>query len=71
MLRLAIGLRHPRVAPEWAFAGEIAALGQWVTAFSVGQRVFGLTGFRGGSHRDYLAIKATSTLMPPARNAWL
>ena len=64
MLRLAIGLRRPRVAPGWAFAGEVAALGQGVTAFSAGQRVFGLTGFKGGSHRDYLVIKAEGTLLP-------
>jgi len=64
MMRLAIGLRRPRVAPGWSFAGEVAALGEGVAAFSVGQRVFGLTGFRGGSHRDYLVIKATGTLLP-------
>lgn len=64
MLRLAIGLRRPRVAPGLAFAGEVAALGQRVTAFATGQRVFGLTGFKGGSHRDYLVIKADGTLLP-------
>ncbi|MES2915743.1 MAG: NADP-dependent oxidoreductase [Pseudomonadota bacterium] len=64
MLRLVIGLRRPRVAPGWAFAGEVAALGAGVTAFASGQRVFGLTGFRGGAHRDYLVIKAGGTLLP-------
>ena len=64
MLRLAIGLRRPRVAPGWAFAGEVVALGQGVTAFSLGQRVFGLTGFKGGAHRDYLVIKASGRLLP-------
>ena len=64
MLRLAIGLRRPRVAPGWAFAGEIAALGYGVTAFGVGQRVFGLTGFKGGSHREYLVMKAGGTVLP-------
>lgn len=64
MLRLAIGLRRPRVAPGWAFAGEVATLGAAVTAFAPGQRVFGLTGFKGGAHRDYLVIKADGTLLP-------
>ncbi|MBA3908905.1 MAG: alcohol dehydrogenase [Rhodobacter sp.] len=64
MLRLAIGLRRPRVAPGWAFAGEVAALGQGVTTFTPGQRVFGLTGFKGGSHREFLVIKAAGPLLP-------
>ncbi|MES2440224.1 MAG: NAD(P)-dependent alcohol dehydrogenase [Verrucomicrobiota bacterium] len=64
MLRLFLGLRRPRVAPGWAFAGEVAALGQGVSDFFKGQRVFGLTGVKGGSHREYLVIKANGTLLP-------
>jgi NADPH:quinone reductase-like Zn-dependent oxidoreductase len=64
MLRLAIGLRRPRVAPGWAFAGEIAALGPDSTGFATGQRVFGLTGFKGGAHRDYLVIPASGQILP-------
>ncbi|MFM7443534.1 MAG: alcohol dehydrogenase catalytic domain-containing protein, partial [Tabrizicola sp.] len=36
MLRLAIGWRRPRVAPGWAFSGEIAGLGAGVTGFAMG-----------------------------------
>jgi NADPH:quinone reductase-like Zn-dependent oxidoreductase len=64
MLRLFLGLRRPRVAPGWAFAGEVAVLGEGVSDFSKGQRVFGLTGVKGGSHREYLVIKANGTLLP-------
>lgn len=64
MLRLAIGLRRPRVAPGWAFAGEVAGLGPGVTAFTPGQGVFGLTGFKGGSHREFLVIRADGALLP-------
>ena len=64
MLRLAIGLRRPRVAPGWAFAGTVAGLGPGATGFSVGQRVFGLTGFKGGAHRDYLVIKSGGKILP-------
>jgi NADPH:quinone reductase-like Zn-dependent oxidoreductase len=64
MLRLAIGLRRPRVAPGWAFAGEVAAVGSGVTTFAPRHRVFGLTGFKGGAHRDYLVIKAGGSLLP-------
>jgi NADPH:quinone reductase-like Zn-dependent oxidoreductase len=64
MLRLAIGLRRPRVSAGWAFSGEVAALGDGVTGFMPGQRVFGLTGFKGGAHREYLLIKANGNLLP-------
>lgn len=64
MLRLAIGWRRPRVAPGWAFAGEVAGIGAGVSAFAPGQRVFGLTGFKGGSHRAYLVIPASGAILP-------
>ncbi|WP_149589996.1 NADP-dependent oxidoreductase [Tabrizicola flagellatus] len=64
MLRLAIGLTRPRVAPGWAFSGEVAALGPGVAGFTPGQRVFGLTGFKGGAHRDYLVIRADGRILP-------
>jgi NADPH:quinone reductase-like Zn-dependent oxidoreductase len=64
MLRLAIGWRRPRVAPGWAFAGEVMAVGVGVTGFAPGDWVFGLTGFKGGSHREYLVIPAIGQLLP-------
>jgi NADPH:quinone reductase-like Zn-dependent oxidoreductase len=64
MLRLAIGLTRPRVKPGWAFAGEVAALGPDATGFRIDQRVFGLTGFKGGSHREYLTIPASGPVLP-------
>lgn len=71
MLRLAIGWSRPKVAPGWAFAGDIAALGQGVTTFREGQRVFGLKGFKGGSHAEYLTIRADGTVLPlPESLTW-
>ncbi|WP_431300490.1 NADP-dependent oxidoreductase [Tabrizicola sp. BL-A-41-H6] len=64
LLRVAIGLTRPRVAPGWAFAGEVAGVGAGVTGWSVGQRVFGLTGFKGGAHREYLVITQSGTILP-------
>ena len=64
MLRLAIGWSRPKVAPGWAFAGEIAALGPGVTGFTEGQRVFGLKGFKGGAHAEYLTIRADGPVLP-------
>lgn len=64
IMRLVIGLRRPRVAPGFAFAGEVAALGSGVTTFALGQRVFGLMGLKGGAHAEYLVIRADGTLLP-------
>lgn len=64
MLRLAIGWSRPRVAPGWAFAGDIAALGPGVVGFAEGQRVFGLKGFKGGAHAEYLTIRADGPVLP-------
>jgi NADPH:quinone reductase-like Zn-dependent oxidoreductase len=64
MVRLAIGWSRPKVSPGWAFAGQIAALGPGVTGFSQGQRVFGLKGFKGGAHAEYLTIRADGTVLP-------
>lgn len=64
VLRLVIGLRRPKNAPGWAFSGTISALGAGVTGFREGDRVFGLRGFPGGAHRDYLVIKADGLILP-------
>jgi NADPH:quinone reductase-like Zn-dependent oxidoreductase len=63
MLRLAIGWSRPKVAPGWAFAGDVVALGAGVTGFTEGQRVFGLKGFKGGAHAEYLTIREDGTIL--------
>ncbi|TMC13859.1 MAG: NAD(P)-dependent alcohol dehydrogenase [Chloroflexi bacterium] len=54
------GLRGPRrriLGTE--FAGVVEAAGSGVTELSVGDRVFGSTGWRFGAHAEYLTIPAT------------
>jgi len=64
MVRLALGWSRPKVAPGWAFAGEVAALSPGVTGFSKGQRVFGLKGVKGGAHAEYLTIRDDGPVLP-------
>lgn len=64
LLRLVIGWRRPRIAPGWAFSGEVVGLGTGVTTFAIGQKVFGLKGFKGGSHAEFLTIRADGPLLP-------
>ena len=63
--RLVSGVRRPRnrvLGIE--FAGDVAALGSSATAFSVGDPVFGSTGFRFGAFADYLVIRGSSLIAP-------
>jgi NADPH:quinone reductase-like Zn-dependent oxidoreductase len=54
-VRLLTGLARPRVTILGSeFAGEVEAVGQGVTSFEVGDRVFGFNGSRLGGHAEYL-----------------
>lgn len=57
--RLAFGLLRPRKQVlGMAFAGEVASVGEAVTGFAPGERVFGLAGGDMGAHAEYLRIAA-------------
>jgi NADPH2:quinone reductase len=63
--RLVSGVRRPRNRVLGiAFAGDVEALGSSATAFSVGDAVFGSTGFRFGAFADYLVIGASALIAP-------
>jgi NADPH:quinone reductase-like Zn-dependent oxidoreductase len=66
-VRLMTGLVRPRATIIGGeFAGVIEAVGRRVTAFKVGDRVFGFTGFSFGAHAEYLSMPANGwlTTMP-------
>ena len=54
--------RHPVFGME--FAGVVDALGAGGAGFTLGQRVFGITGIKGGAHAQYLTIRADARLFP-------
>ena len=61
--RLIGGLVRPRVTILGnEFAGEVAAIGDSVTSFKIGDRVFGYSGARFGAHAEYLSIPERGTL---------
>lgn len=65
LMRCITGLirpRHPVFGME--FAGVVDALGSGVTTFTPGQRVFGITGLKGGAHAEFLKIRADARLFP-------
>jgi NADPH:quinone reductase-like Zn-dependent oxidoreductase len=69
--RLVSGLRRPRqpiLGSE--FAGEVAAAGQAVTEFAVGDHVFGNTGLGFGTHAEFTSMRESARMakMPAGLN---
>ena len=59
-VRLALGWRGPRQPVLGAeMAGEVLALGEGVTRFALGDRVFAMTGVRMGGHAERAVLKAS------------
>ncbi|HYK27691.1 MAG TPA: NAD(P)-dependent alcohol dehydrogenase [Streptosporangiaceae bacterium] len=57
VMRFLSGLRRPRATVLGnEFAGEVEAVGEDVTAFSVGDRVFGYCEGQFGAHAEYIAV---------------
>jgi NADPH:quinone reductase-like Zn-dependent oxidoreductase len=55
--RFFVGLRRPRLTVLGnEFAGQVEAVGAGVTAFEVGDRVFGFSGTVFGAHAEYLTM---------------
>ncbi|HWD47945.1 MAG TPA: NAD(P)-dependent alcohol dehydrogenase [Actinomycetota bacterium] len=62
--RLFLGLRRPRrTVLGTEFAGEVEAVGDTVTAFEVGDRVFGFSGTTFGAHAEYLALPEDASML--------
>ena len=70
--RLFAGLRKPRIAVLGAdFAGTVAAIGDGVTRFAVGDAVWGATGAAMGAHAELVVVPEDGAvaLRPPALTA--
>jgi len=63
LVRLALGWRGPRQAVLGAeIAGEVHALGEGVTRFALGDRVFAMTGMRMGGHAERAVVKESGAV---------
>lgn len=57
--RLFLGLTKPKQEiPGTGFAGKVVAVGEQVTQFELGDRVFGETGIQFGAHAEYICLSA-------------
>jgi NADPH:quinone reductase-like Zn-dependent oxidoreductase len=63
VVRFFTGVVRPKVTILGTeFAGEVEAVGNAVSAFKVGDRVFGFSGDRLGAHAEYLAVPENGLL---------
>ncbi len=62
-LRIAFGLRKPKVRPGRDVAGQIEAVGRNVTRFKPGDEVFGLC--RGGGLAEYVCTRESALVTKP------
>ena len=68
-LRIALGVRKPkRQILGGYFSGEIESIGEDVTDFSVGDRVFGAARLRLGAYGEYVALPASYTIVSKPNN---
>ena len=69
-LRLFIGVLRPKRFHTLGqdFAGEVDAIGEGVTRFTVGDPVFGVLTMAFGTHAEYVCIKETDAIARKAEN---
>jgi len=67
--RLFVGLTKPKnPIPGTGFAGYVAQVGKEVSAFQVGDAVFGLTTLGFGANAEFLIISETGVILPKPTN---
>lgn len=62
--RLFLGLKKPKASiPGTCFAGDVMEVGQAVSDFKMGDRVFGLTGLQFGTYAEYFVVKVPGVVL--------
>lgn len=70
IMRVVLGFSKPRKAVlGTVFSGTVEQVGSRVSKFSKGDRVFGMTGFKFGTHAEYVAVGQDSAVLTMPVNA--
>jgi NADPH:quinone reductase-like Zn-dependent oxidoreductase len=70
MMRLVLGFSKPRKPIlGTVFAGVVETVGDKVSKFKAGDKVFGMTGFNFGTYAEYIAVNQNSNVMEMPGNA--
>ena len=70
IMRLVLGISKPRQPIlGTTFSGIVEAVGDKVSKFKVGDNVFGMRGFKLGTHAEYIAVDQHSHVLKMPKNA--
>ncbi len=70
IMRLVLGVSKPRKPIlGTVFSGVVESIGSKVSKFKVGDRVFGMTGFKFGTYAEYIAINQNGNVIEMPNNA--
>ncbi len=70
IMRLALGISKPRKPILGnTFSGIVESKGNKVSKFKVGDKVFGMTGFKFGTYSEYIAVNQNSNVLEMPKNA--
>ena len=70
IMRLVLGISKPRKPIlGTVFSGVVETVGDKVSKFKVGDKVFGMTGFNFGTYAEYIAINQDSNVLEMPHNA--
>ena len=70
VMRLVLGISKPRKPIlGTVFSGVVEAVGDKVSKFKVGDKVFGMTGFKFGTYAEYITVNQNSNVIEMPKNA--
>jgi NADPH:quinone reductase-like Zn-dependent oxidoreductase len=70
IMRLVLGITKPRKPIlGTVFSGVIEDLGTDVSKFNIGDKVFGMTGFKFGTYSEYISVNQNSNILEIPKNA--
>lgn len=70
IMRLILGISKPRKPIlGTAFSGVVETVGENVSKFKAGDKVFGMTGFNFGTYAEYIAVNENSNVIEMPKNA--
>lgn len=70
IMRLVLGITRPRKPILGiVFSGIVESKGNKVSKFKVGDKVFGMTGFKFGTYSEYIAVNQNSNVLEMPKNA--
>jgi len=70
IMRLVLGISKPRKPILGnVFSGVVATVGNKVSKFKAGDKVFGMTGFNFGTYAEYIAVNQNSNVIEMPNNA--